>query len=198
MAAETTRGTRLTTEAPPQAGKRSVWTIDAAHSLVEFAVKHMMFTTVRGRFKEVSGTIRCPDEADPGCASVEAEIAAASIDTGDEKRDGHLRGEDFLDAERFPTITFKSTRVERTGEDQLRVVGDLTIRGVTREVGLETTYNGRGTNPWGQQVAGFTAETRINRKDFGLTWNVALETGGLLVGDKLDVLIEVQAVMQEG
>ena len=196
MAAEVTTGTRLTTEAPPQVGKRSAWTIDAKHSLVQFAVKHMMFTTVRGRFAEVRGTITCPDEADPSCASVEAEIAAASIDTGDETRDAHLRGEDFLDAEQYPAITFKSTRVERTGENELRVVGDLTIRGVTREVTLDTTYNGRGTNPYGQEVAGFTAETTINRKDFGLTWNVALEAGGLLVGDKLDVLIEVQAVKQ--
>ena len=197
MATEMTTGTRLTTAAPPQAGTRSAWAIDPKHSLVQFAVKHMMFTTVRGRFKEVRGTIRCPDEADPSCASVEAEIAAASIDTGDAQRDAHLRGEDFLDAERFPTITFKSSRVERAGGDELRVTGDLTVRGVTREVTLATTYNGRGSNPWGKEVAGFTAGTTINRKDFGLTWNVALEAGGLLVGDKLDVLIEVQAIRQE-
>ena len=197
MATEMTTGTRLTTETPPQAGTRSAWAIDPKHSLVQFAVKHMMFTTVRGRFTEVRGTIHCPNGADPSCASVEAEIAAASVDTGDAQRDAHLRGEDFLDAERFPTFTFKSTRVERTGEDELRVVGDLTIRGVTREVTLDATYNGRGTNPWGQEVVGFTAETRLNRKDFGLTWNVALEAGGLLVGDKLDILIEVQAIRQE-
>ena len=197
MATEMTTGTRLTTEAPPQVGARSEWAIDRAHSLVEFAVKHMMFTTVRGRFTDVRGTIRCPDEADPACASVEVEIAAASIDTGDAQRDAHLRGEDFLDVERYPTITFGSTRVERTGEDELRVVGDLTVRGVTRPVTLATTYNGRGTNPWGKEVVGFTAEATINRKDFGLTWNVALEAGGLLVGDKLNVLIEVQAVKQD-
>ena len=177
MATEMTTGTRLSTEVAPAVGTRSVWAIDAKHSLVQVAVKHMMFTTVRGRFTGVRGTIHCVDEADPSCASVEAEIAAASIDTGDAQRDAHLRGEDFLDAERFPTITFKSTRVERVGEDELRVTGDLTIRGVTRETTLDTTYNGRGTNPWGQEVAGFTAETRLNRKDFGLTWNVALETG---------------------
>ena len=102
MATEMTTGTRLTTDAPPQAGRRSTWAIDAKHSLVQFAVKHMMFTTVRGRFTEVRGTITCPDEADPGCASVEAEIEAASIDTGEPQRDAHLRGEDFLDAERYP------------------------------------------------------------------------------------------------
>jgi len=196
MTAEMTTGTRLTTEEPLHGGVRSAWAIDAKHSLVQFAVKHMMFTTVRGRFTEVRGTIHCTDESDPGSASVEAEIDTASIDTGDADRDAHLRSPDFLDVEQYPTITFKSTRVERVAEDELRVTGDLTIRGVTREVSLATTYNGRGTNPWGQEVAGFTAETRINRKDFGLTWNVALETGGLLVGDKIDVLIEIQAIKQ--
>jgi polyisoprenoid-binding protein YceI len=127
---------------------------------------------------------------------VEATIDAASIDTGDAERDAHLRSAEFLDVERYPAITFKSQQVERVAENQLRVVGDLTVRGVTRQVDLATTYNGRGRNPWGQEVAGFTATTKINRKDFGLTWNVALESGGFLVGDTLDVLIEVQAVKQ--
>ena len=197
MATEMTTGTRLTTEAPLEAGAKSEWRIDAAHSLVQFAVKHMMFTTVRGRFTDVQGLIHCPDEADPSRASVEATIAAASIDTGDANRDAHLRSEDFLDVERYPTITFRSTRVERMTEDQLQITGDLTIRGVSREVMLDTTYNGRGTNPWGVEVVGFTAQTQINRKDFGLTWNAALESGGFLVGDKLDGLVEVQAVKQE-
>jgi polyisoprenoid-binding protein YceI len=198
MDTEMTTGTRLTTELPPQVGVESEWKIDAAHSLVQFAVKHMMFTTVRGRFTDIQGLIRCPDESDPSSASVEATIAAASIDTGDTQRDEHLRSADFLDVAQYPTITFTSTRVERTGEDQLRIAGNLTIRDVTREVTLEATYNGRGTNPWGQEVTGFTAETRLNRKDFGLTWNAALESGGLLVGDKLDVLIEIQALKQSG
>jgi polyisoprenoid-binding protein YceI len=197
MDTETTTGTRLTTEAPPEVGTASDWTIDAAHSLVQFAVKHMMFTTVRGRFTRVEGTIHCPDESDPASASVEAAIDAASIDTGDEGRDAHLRSADFLDVEQYPKITFKSTRVERTGEDQLRIAGDLTIRGETREVTLETTYNGRGTNPWGVEVVGFTGQARINRKDWGLTWNAALESGGLLVGDTLDILIEIQAHKKE-
>jgi polyisoprenoid-binding protein YceI len=196
MDTNTQTGTRLATDLPPAVGTASEWKIDAAHSLVQFAVKHMMFTTVRGRFTDVQGRIHCVDEADPSSASVEATIAAASIDTSDAQRDTHLRSPDFLDAEQYPTITFKSTRVEQTGEDQLRIRGDLTIRDVTREVALETTYNGRGTNPWGQEVTGFTAETRLNRKDFGLTWNAALESGGLLVGDKLDILIEIQAVKQ--
>jgi polyisoprenoid-binding protein YceI len=196
MATESTTGTRLATDVRPEVGRATVWQIDAAHSLVEFSVKHMMFTTVKGRFTGVRGTIHCADEADPSRAAVEAEIDAASVNTGDEQRDAHLRGPDFLDVEKYPTITFKSTRIEPTGEDQFRMVGDLTIRGVTREVALETSYNGRGMNPFGQEVAGFTAETQINRKDFGLTWNAALETGGLLVGDKLTILIEIQATKQ--
>jgi polyisoprenoid-binding protein YceI len=196
MAANVTSGTRLSTEPTESAGVGSVWQIDEKHSLVQFSVRHMMLTTVRGRFNEVRGTIHCPDESDPTKASVEAFINAASIDTGDEQRDAHLRGEEFLDVDRFPIISFKSRRIDRRDEDEYRMVGDLTIKGVTREVVLQTTFNGRGMNPWGQEVAGFTAETSINRKDFGLKWNVALESGGLLVGDKLNVLIEIQAIKQ--
>jgi polyisoprenoid-binding protein YceI len=192
-----TGSTMLTTTEAPQAGVQSTWEIDPKHSLVEFAVKHMMLTTVRGRFKRVNGAIHCPDEGNPARASVEAKIDAASIDTGDETRDAHLRAADFLDVEHYPTIDFKSTRVEPMSEDQYRVTGDLTIRGVTRVVMLETTYNGRRKNPWGQEVAGFTAETTLNRKDFGLNWNVALEAGGLLVGDKVNVLIEIQAIKRQ-
>jgi polyisoprenoid-binding protein YceI len=196
----TATGTRLTTTAEPAAGAQveTIWDIDPAHSLVEFSVKHMMFTTVRGRFRKVRGEIRCPDESDPTRASVSAQIEAASIDTADEGRDAHLRGPDFLDVQRYPTITFDSTRIERSGaQDQYRVYGRLTIRDVTREIELNTTFNGRGRNPYGKTVAGFTAETSLNRRDFGITWNAALESGGLLVGDKVDVSIEVQAVKRE-
>jgi polyisoprenoid-binding protein YceI len=176
----------------------TTWDIDPSHSLVEFSVKHMMFTTVRGRFKKLRGTVLCPDESDPTQASVEAEIDASSIDTGDASRDAHLRGPDFLDVEHYPNITFKSRRIERMGmQDEFRVHGDLTVRGTTREVALDTSYNGRGKNPFGKEVAGFTAETTLNRKDFGLNWNAALESGGLLVGDQVSVLIEVQAVKRE-
>lgn len=193
----TMTGTRLTTTAEPQTGA-TIWEIDPAHSLIEFSVKHMMFTTVRGRFKKLNGTIVCPDESDPTRASVEAEIDASSIDTGDENRDAHLRGPDFLDVANYPKITFKSTRIQRAGaQDQFQVYGDLTVRGTTREVVLDTSYNGRGKNPFGKEVAGFTAETTINRQDFGLNWNAALESGGLLVGDKVNVLIEVQAVKKD-
>jgi polyisoprenoid-binding protein YceI len=190
----TMTGTRLNTAAEPDAGA-TIWEIDPSHSLIEFSVKHMMFTTVRGRFKKLRGTIVCPDESDPTRASVEAEIDASSVDTGDENRDAHLRGPDFLDVEKYPNITFNSTYIERGGgQDEFRVHGDLTVRGTTHEVVLDTSYNGRGKNPFGKEVAGFTAETTLNRKDFGINWNAALESGGLLVGDKVNVLIEVQAV----
>ncbi len=174
----------------------TTWQIDAKHSLVEFAVKHMMFTTAKGRFSDLTGTI-VHDEADPARSSVEVEIAAASIDTRDESRDAHLRSGDFFDVERFPTIRFKSTRVEAAGRDKLRVIGDLTIRDVTREVVLDTELTGQGVNPWGQQVAGFTAETKINRKDYALTWNAALEAGGVLVSDDVKITLEIQAAKQQ-
>ena len=197
MANPTTLGTRLSTDTKPEAGTMSVWNIDPKHSMVEVAVKHMMFTTVKGRFTDIRGKITCADESDLSKSSVEAEIGAASIDTGDEQRDEHLKSADFLDVERYPVIRFVSTKVEPRGEDQFRILGDLTIKDHARVVELDATFNGRGFNPWGQEVAGFTAETSINRKDFGLTWNVALETGGFLVGDKLNVLIEIQATKEQ-
>src|SRR3954451_462097 len=168
----------MATQTESTATGRTAWEIDSKHTLGELSVKHMIFPTVKGRFSAVRGTIVL-DEDDPTRSSVEAEIDAASIDTREEQRDAHLRSADFLDAEQHPNITFKSRRIEPTRDrDRLRVIGDLTIRGATREVALDTTLNGRGTNPWGQQVAGFTAETSINRKDFGLNWNAALEAGG--------------------
>ena len=185
----------MTASIAPQVKTPTIWQIDPAHTLVEFAVKHMMFATVKGRFGGVHGTI-VEDAADPSRSSVEVEIDAASIDTRDERRDAHLRSPDFLDVESYPTITFKSSRVEHAGRDRLRVIGDLTIHGTTHEVVLDTTINGRGTNPFGLEVAGFTAETTINRRDFGLTWNVALETGGVLVGDTVKILLEVEALKQ--
>ncbi len=174
------------------------WRIDPAHTAVEFAVKHMMFTTVRGRFKDVQGTIHA-DEADPARSSVEVEIAAASLDTGVADRDAHLKSADFLDVERHPTLTFRSTRVEgaaRKEGDAFKVVGDLTIRGTTIEVVLECTYEGTGKDPWGGTRAGARAETRIDRRDWGLKWNQALETGGILVGNDVRIEIEAQAVKE--
>jgi polyisoprenoid-binding protein YceI len=174
----------------------STWAIDPAHSVVELAVKHMMFSTVKGRFRNVAGSIVL-DEADPGASSVTAVIDAASIDTGEAQRDGHLRSGDFLDVERFPTMTFRSTGVVPRGHNQFVVVGDLTIRDVTQEVALEAELAGKGTDPWGGQRAGFTASTTINRKELGLTWNQALEAGGVLVSDQVKITLDIQATLQQ-
>lgn len=175
---------------------KSVWQIDPAHTGVEFAVKHMMISTVRGRFGEVSGQIVL-DESDLGNSSVEVEIDASSIDTRQKDRDDHLRSADFFDVENHPKLVFKSRRVESAGDGTFRVIGDLTIRGVTREVVLEGTDEGRGRDPWGNEKAGFSAQTKIDRRDFGLTWNSALETGGVLVGTEVKIFLEVQAAKVE-
>ncbi len=168
------------------------WDFDPAHTTIGFSAKHMMVTTVRGKFTKFSGELDL-NEQHPEQSSVNVTVEAASIDTGQEQRDGHLRSPDFLDVANHPTITFKSTRVEKKGEDRYHVFGDLTIRGVSREVPLDVTLEGHGKNPYGKHVAGFTITGAISRKDFGLNWNVALETGGWLVGDqvKLDIEVEV-------
>lgn len=168
------------------------WSIDPVHSQVDFGVRHMMISTVRGTFGELEGTIYL-DEDDLTNSSVEVSIDAASIDTRNEDRDNHLRSGDFLNVEEHPTLRFESRSVEPAG-DGFVVQGDLTIRGVTREVTLEAEELGRGTDPWGNPRVGFRADTRINRKDFGLTWNQALETGGVLVGDEVKISLEVQAI----
>lgn len=167
------------------------WTIDPQHSYAGFSVKHMMVTTVRGQFTDVDARLDY-DPANPAAATVEATIQVASVNTGATDRDNHLRSADFFEVERFPVMTFKSKRVEMQGDDVARVVGDLTIRDVTREVTLDVTLQGQGTNPYGIQVVGFEAETKINREDFGLTWNVALETGGILVGKDIKIALDVQ------
>ena len=171
---------------------RTTWQIDPSHSLIEFSVRHMMVSTVKGRFASLAGTI-VDLEDDPARSSVEVSLDLASITTGDDQRDGHLRSADFFDVEQYPTITFTSRRVEGS-RDEFTVTGDLTILGVTREVTLDATFNGVGTNPYGKTVAGFSAETKISRKEWGLSWNVALEAGGVLVSDQLKVSIELQAV----
>jgi polyisoprenoid-binding protein YceI len=173
----------------------STWAIDPAHSVVELAVKHMMFSTVKGRFASVAGTIVLND-ADLSASSVTAEIDAASIDTGEAQRDSHLRSGDFLDVEAYPTITFRSTGVVPRGRDRFVLVGDLTIRGITQEVTLDAELVGKGADPWGGQRAGFAASTAINRKEFGLTWNQALEAGGVLVSDQVKINLEIQASLQ--
>jgi polyisoprenoid-binding protein YceI len=178
-----------------EAGTKTTWAIDAAHSTAEFAVKHMMFSTVKGHFSGINGTITL-DEQNLANSSVEVTIDASSVNTRDEKRDAHLRSADFFDAEQYPTMTFASTRVEAKKNDHFTVYGDLTIHGVTQPVALDASFNGKGVNPWGQEVAGFSAETKISRKSFGLTWNVGLEAGGVLVGDDIKISIEVEAAKQ--
>ena len=173
------------------------WELDPAHTLVELSVRHMMITTVKGRFRQVAGTILL-DEEDATRSEVEVSIAAASIDTGVDARDEHLRSEDFLGAESFPDLRFRSRRIQdafRDAGDEFRIVGDLTIRGVTREVILDATYEGRGVDLAGRELASFSARTRIDRRDFGLTWNQALEAGGVLVGNEVKISLEVQAVL---
>lgn len=169
------------------------WTIDASHSAVGFSIRHMMISKVRGRFNDFSGTIEF-DEQQPGNSSVNVSVAVASIDTRDERRDGHLKAADFFDVESHPHMTFVSRKVEVVDTNHGRVTGDLTIHGVTREVVLETEYNGQSKSPWGAVSAGFSATARINRKDFGLEWNAPLETGGVLVGEEVTIEIEVEIV----
>jgi len=176
----------------------TTWAIDPAHTVVEFSAKHMMITTVKGRFADVKGTITV-DARNPDQSHVEAEIGTASIDTRTEQRDQHLRSADFLDVEHHPTITFRSTKVSgaqaREG-DKLKVTGELTIRGKTIAVTLDCVYDGRGKDPWGGERVSFSAETRIDRREWGLMWNQALETGGILVSNEVRISIEVQAVRE--
>ena len=174
---------------------QATWEIDSAHTDVGFSVKHLMISTVRGRFSDVRGTIRIDDE-DLATAIIQVEIAAASIDTRQQQRDDHLRSADFFDVERYPVITFKSAGVTQTGADRLRVDGALTIKGVTREVALDVEVLGQTKDPWGNERAAFSATTSINRQEFGLTWNQVLETGGVMVGDRIDIAIDIEAVRQ--
>jgi polyisoprenoid-binding protein YceI len=178
----------------------TTWQIDPTHTSVEFAVKHMMFATVRGRFKSFTGTVQV-DEDDPNASRAEVTIQAASIDTGVADRDTHLRSADFLDAENHPTITFRSTRVEGAHKkegDTFRMLGELSIRGKSIPVTLKATFTGTGKDPWGQQRAGFAAVTEIDRREWGLMWNQALETGGILVANTVKIEIEAEAVKQAG
>ena len=171
------------------------WVIDTAHSEIQFSVKHMMISTARGTFGKFTGTVEA-DEQNPTAAKVDVQIDVASINTRDEKRDAHLRSPDFFDAEQFPYITFTSKRVEQIDANHGKLVGDLTIKGTTREVVLNFEFAGQAKSPWGTTSAGFSAEAKINRKDWGLNWNVALETGGWLVGEDVRISIELELVNQ--
>lgn len=175
------------------------WQLDPAHSSVEFAVKHMMMTTVRGRFRTVEATLK-GDRDHPDVAGVDVVIDAASVDTGIADRDAHLRGSDFFDAERFPRMTFRSTRIENPPKqegDRFRLFGELVIRDTKMEVVLDCEYHGRGTDPWGKTRAGFDFRTELDRREWGLKWNQALETGGVLVANKVRIEGEVQFVRQD-
>ena len=171
------------------------WNIDIAHTSVQFTVRHMMISKVRGEFEKFSGTVNL-DEANPANTTVDIKIETASVNTRDEKRDGHLRSPDFFNADQYPYMTFKSKRVEVISSDHAHLTGDLTIRDVTREVVLEVEHSGMAKNPWGATAAGFSATTRINRKDWNLNWNMALETGGVLVADEVNIAIELELVKQ--
>jgi polyisoprenoid-binding protein YceI len=173
----------------------TTWSIDPAHTEVGFTVKHLMISSVRGRFSDVDGTIVL-DEQDPGRSRVDVEIGVASIDTGAAQRDADLRSANFFDAERWPTIAFHSTRVDPLAGGNLRVSGDLTIRDVTKAISFEATFDGRGPTPWGGEVIGYSADLTLNRKDFGLTYNVALETGGVLIGDAIKIHLGIEAGKQ--
>ncbi|KGR82672.1 YceI family protein [Lysinibacillus odysseyi] len=167
------------------------WSVDSSHSSVGFSVKHMMVSKVKGAFEDYSATVTTEDLADLSNAAITFEIQTASINTQSEDRDNHLRSADFFNVEQYPTITFQSTNIEKDGEDY-KVTGDLTIKDVTKPVTFDVSYNGRGTNPWGVEVYGFEAETKINREDFGLTWNAALETGGVLVGKDIKITVDLE------
>lgn len=175
----------------------TTWKIDPAHSHIEFAVRHMMISTVKGRFTGVDGVVRI-DEANPAAADVDVRIDTATIDTREAQRDAHLRSADFFDVEKFPAITFISKRaIDRKGRE-FTLPGELTIHGVTRPVALTVSDEGRGRDPWGGERLGFSATTTIKRSDFGLTWNQALEAGGVLVGDDVKVLLELELIKSAG
>lgn len=166
------------------------WVVDASHSSIGFTARHLMVSKVRGTFADFTGTVTVGD--DPLQSAVTASAKVASVATGDSGRDAHLLGDDFFDAAQFPEITLRSTGLERNGDDFV-LHTDLTIKGVTRPVDFDLQFDGVATDPWGNVKAGFSAEAQVNRKDFGLVWNVALEAGGVLVGDKVALQLDIQA-----
>ncbi len=169
------------------------WEFDKAHTSITFSAKHMMVSTVRGRFDSFDGIVDL-NEPNPADSKVDVTIQAASISTNDPRRDGHLKSADFFDVEQYPTITYKSTKVEQLSGDKYRVTGDLTVKDVTRTVPLDVTFEGETRGMQGGRHAGFTITTAINRKDFGLNWNVALEAGGWLVGDTIKIEIDAEVL----
>ena len=166
------------------------WTVDTAHSEVGFSVKHMMISKVKGSFSSYEATVEANEEDLQG-ALIDFKIDVASINTNNTDRDNHLRSADFFDAEQFPYITFKANDIVKKG-DEYELTGDLTMRGVTRPTTFEVEYGGKATNPWGVEVVAFNVEGKVNRKDFGLTWNQALETGGVMVGEDIKITLELE------
>lgn len=183
----------VTSLAAPLRVHAATWEIDPAHTSVQFSVRHLMISNVRGEFTKLGGVI-VGDESNPTAARIEATIDTTSIDTRNAKRDEHLRGPDFLDTGKFPTMTFRSTKIEKAGDGKWKVTGDLTLHGVTKPVVLDVTTSAARKDPWGNLRAGAQAETKINRQDFGVRYNSALEGGGVVVGDEVTVTIDAEAV----
>ncbi len=169
------------------------WQIDAAHTSAQFAVRHLMIATVKGWFSDISGSV-VYDPQKPEQVAVDVKIPVATINTRDEKRDAHLKSADFFDVENHPWMTFKGKRIVRGAEGKFTLIGDLTIRGVTHEIQLAVTHEGSGTDPWGNERMGYSATGRVNRLDYGLKWNMALETGGVLVGDDVKISLDVEVL----
>ena len=167
------------------------WTVDKSHSTVGFEVKHMMVSKVKGQFMDYTANVEATDLADLTSASIDFTFNVGSINTNSEDRDNHLKSEDFFDVQKYPTISFKSTNITKDGDDYA-VTGDLTIKDVTKPVTFEVEFGGKGKNPWGVEVYGFEAQAKINREEFGLTWNAALETGGVLVGKAIKINVELE------
>ena len=168
------------------------WALDATHSGVDFSVKHMMFATVKGGFEKFDATI-VADPTDLTTAEIEFTVDLASVSTRNEDRDNHLRSADFFDVENYPNMTFVATSIEKTDDNEYNVTGNLSLRGVTKQETFQVTYEGSGLDPWGNEKAGFGVEGKIKRSDYGLVWNAALETGGVLVGDQVKVSLQLQA-----
>ena len=175
---------------------KTKWALDTAHSSVDFSVRHMMIANVKGSFHNFSATVEA-DPTDLTTANIEFTIETSSVDTRNKDRDGHLVSADFFDAENFPTMIFRATSIEKTDEGEYNVTGDFTLRGVTKQETFVVTYEGQGKDPWGNIKVGFSAEGSLNRSDYGLVWNAALETGGVLVGDKVKFNLQLQASQAE-
>ncbi|MBB6002766.1 YceI family protein [Arcicella rosea] len=172
----------------------TIWAIDPSHSEVQFKVKHLVITTVTGNFKEFSGTVEAGDDFENAKIAFEAKID--SINTNSEQRDGHLKSADFFEAEKYPILSFTSTKFVKTDDEEFELVGDLTIKDVTKSVKLSVEYGGTATDPWGNVKAGFELTAKINRKDFGLTWNAPTEAGGVLVSEEVKLIANIQLVKQ--